>query len=238
MNGKAPKIELLTAGQAKDVTLKIGGLVPLNLPKRFAQDFICAPKEELPDLRHFIVPPHLEWKDFYQKYFGMNLDFSGLLLPFGRGIRSIVVPKDITLDLVFSKCREYFSCSSLWWGNDLSGAITVNDRNPEETYVILARNRQEADEELKNISANKIREQGIQTITLLERLIFELKFLYETGHHLDVDNQTLCAGSRDSGGGVPDVGWFSGRLEVGCCGPARAAPALRARAVVSFSLAA
>jgi hypothetical protein len=32
---------------------------------------------------------------------------------------------------------------------------------------------------------------------LLERLLYELKYFAETGKHLDIDNLTLCSGSRD-----------------------------------------
>lgn len=35
----------------------------------------------------------------------------------------------------------------------------------------------------------------------------ELDYFKETGEHLDVKNITLCSGSRDSDGDVPDVDW-------------------------------
>lgn len=93
----------------------------------------------------------------------------------------------------------------------------------------------EADPELAGMSAQDLMEKGINGITLRERLIMELQYFEETGQHLDVDNVTLCSGSRDSGGGVPRVRWGRGGRElcVGWCGVGCRDPRLRARAAVS-----
>lgn len=97
----------------------------------------------------------------------------------------------------------------------------------------------EADEDLKNKSADDLEKEGVKGITLRERLIMELVYFEENGEHLDVQNATLCSGSRDSDGDVPcDVPcvlWSSdGR---GVCvrwyRPSSSYPDLRARAVVS-----
>ena len=44
--------------------------------------------------------------------------------------------------------------------------------------------------------------------------MFELEYFKKNGKHLDVDNITLCTGSRCSGGNVPGVGWGDARLSV------------------------
>ena len=73
----------------------------------------------------------------------------------------------------------------------------------------------EADPENADKSANDLGEEGkINGITLRERLILELQYFKETGRHLDVENWTLCSGSRDSGGDVPSVHWSPGDGEV------------------------
>lgn len=94
------------------------------------------------------------------------------------------------------------------------------------------KNVKEADKELKNKSAEDLQEEGIECITLRERLIFELLYFKETGKHLDVSNVTLCAGSRYQDGHVPSVGWDSGRglLGVVAFNPQGADDRLRARA--------
>jgi hypothetical protein len=98
------------------------------------------------------------------------------------------------------------------------------------------KNVQEADEELKNKSAEDLQRQGIECITLRERLIMELLYFKETGKHLDVDNITLCAGSRAQRGGVPGVRWDGddGELSVFWYYPQFASGRLRARAAVSL----
>ncbi|MBU1159674.1 hypothetical protein KKD04_00640, partial [Patescibacteria group bacterium] len=77
----------------------------------------------------------------------------------------------------------------------------------DNAYAIRVRNVVEADEEFKNLSANQLKEQNIPGITLEERLIYEIKFFKETGKHLDIQNITLCAGSRYVDGDVPYVRW-------------------------------
>lgn len=78
----------------------------------------------------------------------------------------------------------------------------------------------EADPELANKSANELKQE--EQITLRERLLLELQYFKETGGHLDIDNITLCAGSRDSGGYVPNVYWHADHRElcVRWCHPA------------------
>jgi len=91
---------------------------------------------------------------------------------------------------------------------------------------------QEADEDLKNKSANDLKREGIAGITLRGRLLYELEYSKKTGQHLDIDNITLCAGSRYSDGGVPGVGWCSGGLGVDWCYPGDSRAALRSRRAV------
>lgn len=64
----------------------------------------------------------------------------------------------------------------------------------------------EADEANKNKSADDL--DRTEHITLRERLLMELDYFNETGEHLDVQNWTLCSGSRRSDGSVPGVGWY------------------------------
>jgi hypothetical protein len=46
----------------------------------------------------------------------------------------------------------------------------------------------------------------VQGITLLEHLLFHLKYFRETGQFLDRNEmRTLCFGSRDAGGCIPSV---------------------------------
>jgi len=118
----------------------------------------------------------------------------------------------------------------------LDEAVSINDRSPSSgSYAIWLRDRVEADEEHKNKSANYLKSANISGITLLERLLFEFKYFRETGKHLDVQNWTLCSGSRYTGGGVPRVDWGPGSrgLWVYWYDPGFAFDFLRSREVVS-----
>jgi hypothetical protein len=92
----------------------------------------------------------------------------------------------------------------------------------------------EADEAYKNKSAQDLEKEGGKFITLRERLLMELDYFKETGNHLDIENWTLCAGSRYADGSVPDVRWcsYDRGLYVHWCSVDNRYPSLRARAAV------
>ena len=113
--------------------------------------------------------------------------------------------------------------------------ITENERTSERAYAVQVRDCEEADPELKNVSANDLREKEIATETVLERELHELDYFLETKKHLDRKNVTLCAGSRDVHGSVPDADWCGDKFQVSAnwYDPSASHDDLRARAVVS-----
>ena len=172
-----------------------------------------------------------DWQKFYHKYFpNLKVDLSNLQIPEKQeGLdRLIIVPQGLTPNLVYAVMSSHFQCWKAWDNLD----SIKSDRDSTQTYAIWVRNRQEANTELKNLSANNIKEMGLKTETLLERLLHGFKFWDETHAHLDVHNITLCAGSRDSCGDVPDVGWGGGEVRVGWSLPTLASVNLRARLAV------
>jgi hypothetical protein len=180
-----------------------------------------------------------DWQRFYRDFFGIKTDFSSIEVPetcLGFD-RLIVIAKNLSPNQAFDVCQQKFPC---WrYTEDLNEATKDrNDREATQDYAIWVRDRQEADEELKNLTVDQLKEKGIKGITLLERIIFELKFWDEIGKHLDEKSITYCYGSRLSGGRVPRAGWRGGGFRVAWFGvywssPRRADSALRARAVVS-----
>jgi len=62
----------------------------------------------------------------------------------------------------------------------------------------------------------------------------ELEYFKKTGEHLDIENMTLCAGSRYTDGCVPHVYWYPDfrELRVYWCRPGVAFGVLRSREVV------
>ena len=188
-----------------------------------------------------------DWQSFYRQYFGLELNFSSLRIPerkegFDRLLIMAASPRvarlratrgqahrpGMTADRLFARCKELFPC---WkYENNLDSITSV--REPTTDYAVWVRDRVEADEELKNKSANDLKDEGIFCITLAERLLYELKYFQESGKHLDLKNITLCAGSRYGGGSVPGVCWDSGGLKVGYFYPGNSNDGLRARAAV------
>ena len=176
-----------------------------------------------------------EWQAFYQKHFNQEYDFSNIVIPEkpDKGRWRLLIITDITLETLYAKCKELFS-SWRWTSDNLDKVVDWNERDAQKSaYAIWVRDEIEADEDLKNLSANNVKKKGITTETLAERLIHELKFHDETGKHLDIKNVTLCTGSRYSDGSVPDVRWRCGRLGVYGYHPARADSRLRSRLAVS-----
>lgn len=176
-----------------------------------------------------------EWQEFYRKYFRISVDFSGVAIPVEQGTftRALFIPKGLTIGQVIKAMKKHFLAWT--YREDLDQDVTVNDRSTQESYAISVRDRQEADEELKRLSANDLQKYEIKTMTLLERLVYELKYYSETGEHLDVVNITICAGSRDLRGNVPGVRWVadSRKLRVNWFNADRVYDSLRARAAVS-----
>ena len=178
-----------------------------------------------------------EWQEFYQDVFGWDTDFSNLQIPPERDGFGwlIVVTKGLTINLVFDKLTER---TKTWrYTNDLDKAVTENDREPNTDYCLWIRDRVEADEKNKNLSANQLKDRGHKGITLLERLLLELVYFLTTENHLDVKNWTLCSGSRSQDGNVPFVLWHLGNAKVGVswCNAGSRDDNLRTRSVVSLS---
>jgi hypothetical protein len=179
------------------------------------------------------------WRNQYKTLYRMNPDFSNLHIPTSHiaGFdRLIVVAKGLTHQKWVQTARSIHEVSI--YNDDLDSVITTNDRSPRDRpYGVWIRDRQEADEELAGKSAKVLASEEIGSITLLERLVAGTDYLFDSRHmcHMDNENITLCAGSRNSDGSVPYVYWSSDFRKV-CVlyyFPSFSFPRLRARAVVS-----
>ena len=170
-------------------------------------------KSETPTPVDNVQSQLVSWQNFYHKL-GITVDISKLKIPASQPgfTRLILVPEGMTSNKAIALLKKKMS---VWqYAEDLDTIASVRDANG--AYVIRVRDRQEADEELKNLSADDLKKYGVNCITLVERLLYEMKFFAETGKHLDEKSWTLCSGSRDSGGGVPSVRWLPnyGRVAV------------------------
>jgi hypothetical protein len=177
----------------------------------------------------------------YEKLFGQKPDLSKLRIPERPEdvgpVRLIAVVHELIewsgkhgpLQGVQEALKEHFPC---WqYNNDLDKVTTINDRDPKNgSYAVWVKDVREADEENANKSANDLKVEHHKGITTLERQLLEADYFFEKGEHLDQQNVTLCLGSRDRGGLVPDAYWCVW-FSVGWSYPSNLDPRLRSRRV-------
>lgn len=169
---------------------------------------------------------------FYKEVFGIEADFTtALQIPEKHdGFNWLIIMfQGLTANKLYDKCKERFGA----WRYTENLDTIKSVRTTEKTYAIWLRDRVEADEENKNKSANDCEKEHINGITLPERLLQELWYHWKTGKHLDIQNITLCSGSRYPHGFVPFVDWNDVKLLVYRCGPDSSGVFLRSRVAVS-----
>jgi hypothetical protein len=158
-------------------------------------------------------PDLARWSDNYYKLFNQRPDLSALRIPEkpeGVGpMRLIVGVRELvewTENRLLEGVQEVLKKHFRGWeyDSDLDAAIPTNDRDPRSgSYAVWVKDVREADKEFANKSADDLKAEGHTGITLLERQLLEADYFFEKGEHLDVENVTLCTGSRDADGGVP-----------------------------------
>jgi hypothetical protein len=176
------------------------------------------PKKEKPEtnlLAQDYQKERKDWEKFYQNHWNEQVDFTKVRIsekPKGD-YRLLIIKQDLTLEAVFQKCKELFNA---WKFTDkpLDDVVTQNSRTPNTHYAIWVRNGVEPDPEYLGKSTKDADPDMKIGITLLERLILEIKHYEETKQHLDIKRVTLCTGSRYADGYVPCVYWSSDYSEL------------------------
>lgn len=164
------------------------------------------------------LPDHLKWwQDFYWEE-GIKIDFLTFRIP-EKPVKGswwpILVAAGLTYNQVVQMLRKKFP---VWlWTEDLDKAIDLSKeqrRAVDQPYVVWVKANVEADPDLANKSANDL--VGQKMITLMERLLLEVLYFcaINSGQHLDIQNWTLCAGSRCQDGVVPGVSFRSHGVKV------------------------
>jgi hypothetical protein len=154
-----------------------------------------------------------EWEEFYFDYLRLKVNFSDVIIPVDSGgfKRVLFIPKGLKI-VQLIKAEIITICSPHnYLLNEtpdiekLDEEITENIRTSDETYAIRLRNRPNSDWELKDLSADDLKNQSISCVTLLEQLVNNLKRHQENGELLDYRMHALCADSRRYDGNVPTV---------------------------------
>jgi hypothetical protein len=135
--------------------------------------------------------------------------------------------------------KQMKSKFSVWLSNDDLAFWDTNFPAPNKETTRYFKRLVEADPENADKSAEDCDKEGIQGITLRERLLMEIQHFDETGEHLDLKNVTLCSGSRDrASGNVPYVHFSRGFQQVFVLADwsfvRRRYPRLRVRSAVSL----
>ena len=149
-----------------------------------------------------------EWESFYRAL-GIHVNLSTLRIPPrpDGAYRLLVVAPGLTIEGVLTECKKHFltECSI----DNLEQVIESTRVALSAPYAIWVRDTQEADPIHANKSYDDCQKEGVVGITLMERLLYELKYFLETGLHLDIQNITRCDGTlyRAQGVVVTTVCW-------------------------------
>ena len=189
-----------------------------------------------------------KWEKFYKKIFGRKYDFSGIPLPPADDVFAwmLCVAGDIPAEDWLSAGKDPLP-SWKYTSRKLDEVLDLSFGRDgwNHQYIARLKANEEADEDLKDISAIKIAEMKINTATLKERLAIGRFLYWDRGLILDKKYIikyitlykkyiTLCTASRFSDGNVPYVRWDDdfGRLIVYWYEPGYAHGNLRSRRVV------
>ncbi|MDO9230853.1 MAG: hypothetical protein Q7U36_00005 [bacterium] len=177
------------------------------------------------------------WQNFYQAE-GIEIDFLGFHIPEkpDGDWWMIVVAPGMTYGKVIQARHKGFNVGV--YAENLDGVIDYSKEQRlaiNKPYAVWVKANIEADPDLKNKSANDLG--ATPAVTLLERLLLEIFYFsfISKNNHLDIDNFTLCTGSRDLGGKVPRVSFHRsvGKVIVAWPLPSDAHNNLCSRQVVS-----
>ena len=201
-------------GQFKEIAATLVQTVPTDLSSYDAQRIIenkgwlIGEVHDLFTLRKLLLA---EWVQFYREVLGVEVHFSNLKIPkrIPSFTRLLVVAKGLTLKRILAVSKKHYvvddSPSGRYYFGDLETRGT-HDRLPSEAYAVWVRDQVDPDLKFTDLPPRLLKERGVQGITLLEHLLFHLKYFRETGQHLDSNrNATFCFGSRDAYGSIPCV---------------------------------
>lgn len=180
-----------------------------------------------------------EWEKYFYKIHQLKVDFAGVRIPEADDDDFpwfACIPENFSTERAYSGGKKLYD-KWKWTDRVLDDVLDLSfgrdsQKNP---YIVRFHANWEADENLKNFSANTIAEKQINTSTLKERLLLGDFLYWKHKKHLDIENWTLCAGSRYSDGYVPRVYCSPDyrRVRVHWNDPGSACSDLRAREVVS-----
>ena len=165
------------------------------------------------DVVRAIFKERLTWWEALYSKMDRHYDFSNLHIPLPHHPfdRLMVVGDGLTEQKVWNYCKKLFECTM--HGKSFSSVEMESERIPYgKSYALWIEhepslNSFAAYQALtgNDISASKCWQKKIPTMTMLERLLYELDYFSETGKHLDPHGSTICAGTKVNGTFVPTI---------------------------------
>ena len=152
-----------------------------------------------------------EWAQFYRDVFDIDVYCSTIKIPSRRpGFHHLIlVAQRITLKRIIEVARKDFPVDIGEPGRYFTHNAEIcgtHDRLPTQTYGVWVRDQVDPDEEYTNVRPPVLERRGVKCSTLLEHLLFHMKYFRETGQFLDRnERQTVCTGSRDARGNLVAV---------------------------------
>jgi hypothetical protein len=201
-------------GQLKEIMATLVQTVPAELSGYEAQRLIenkgwlVGEVRDLFTLRKLLLD---EWVQFYHEVFGLEVNFSTLNIPkrLPGYTRFLVVAKGLTLKRMLDVSKKHYAVDDSPSGRFYFGdqeTRGTHDRLPAAAYAVWVRDQVDPDLKYTDLPPRLLKDRGVQGITLLEHLLFHLKYFRETGEFLDRNEmRTLCLGSRDAYNCIPCV---------------------------------
>lgn len=166
---------------------------------------------------------------FYREFYAIELNLTESMIPaldpskpWHKRFGTILpMPSALSYEAACEPLRQ-FNRRFYFMSPEVFSSLLTDERNDEQDYVIRIDNSQEPSMlDLIDETQDSIRQKRIPTMTLRERIVFELFFwrglgVRGTGRmrgdnafpHLDVGSSTRCYGSVYSSGESPVAYWF------------------------------
>ncbi len=162
------------------------------------------------------------WRKFYRDHFSLELPTFGenfFLKPNGFA-QFLIVARRLSLERIFGACCRLFPCQKyeldldrvVFGESSMSGFSGFGDFYRAGVRCFL-------NEVSSGRSAKVSQSEGLNGLTLRERMLIELKIFLEKGEHSDEWTISICSGSRDLYGDVPMCFFDQGTFRVASCAP-------------------
>jgi hypothetical protein len=224
---KPPNVTVL---QTKNLANIMLGAIPEDLPEGVAARWLRNKgvlQRAIADLLKDNHPKGIDdqikdWTRFYADVFGRKIDTTGLIIPNEttelNGL--VIIPKDMSIQEAWNAYEKEGILTRYdnqgEFGLDNLDEITQghNDREPTESYALRIADAAESDKKPEDSDNGHNVTTTEPRMTLLERLLFGLKYYRNTGEHLDTETVTCCFGTTNLQGQRPVVAYRNGRVHL------------------------